>query len=413
MFWLITALLFFPVIYLLARPLLSLGKAHPQKGRSDKLYDYYLLELSQERNLQLISEQEYMQAKQALSTVQKFSDDLSPPSVKRHLIGAFMITIFVVAASIGAYLARSNGYEMMITMQEIQKGVESLHNTITQSKLELEQNPDDVTAWMLLVEAYKALNQHDEAVKAYAELERLNVLRTDDQLIEYVETLLLADSNPEKARSLLERIILNSPDNRIALFLYGTLEFNQGTYQAAIKRWETLYALAGDEMQGKWRNELLSMIERAKEHADKLSATTASAAKQSLLQKAEQTTNGITNPVLEISVNLDPKIVKQAVDQDSVFVYARAVDGPPMPLAVKRLIVADLPHTFTFSDADAMLPNMLLSSFPQVQVFARVSKSGQAKQQPGDLVGRSGAISLTDTQQVIPVTVRITEIVKQ
>ena len=89
--------------------------------------------------------------------------------------------------------------------------------------------------------------------------------------------------------------------------------------------------------------------------------------------------------VLTVSVNLADVLRQKAAPEDSVFVYAKAMNGPPMPLAVKRLSVSDLPAQVTLSDSDAMIPNMNLSAFDQIVVGARVSKTGNPVAQAGDL----------------------------
>ncbi|MCY1421465.1 hypothetical protein D9M71_371220 [compost metagenome] len=85
---------------------------------------------------------------------------------------------------------------------------------------------------------------------------------------------------------------------------------------------------------------------------------------------------------------------------DSVFIFARATSGPPMPLAVKRMTVADLPVEVSLSDADAMMPQLKLSNFPQVQLVARISRSGNAT--AGEWIGSSSPLSTgsSDTQRL-------------
>ena len=84
------------------------------------------------------------------------------------------------------------------------------------------------------------------------------------------------------------------------------------------------------------------------------------------------------------AVDISPELRARSRPDQAVFIYAKAMQGPPMPLAVKRLSVADLPVSLTLSDADAMMPTMTLSTFPRVVVGARVSSSGTANAQPGD-----------------------------
>jgi cytochrome c-type biogenesis protein CcmH len=92
-------------------------------------------------------------------------------------------------------------------------------------------------------------------------------------------------------------------------------------------------------------------------------------------------------------VSLSPQLKDKVSPEDTVFVFARAAEGPPMPLAVARVRVRDLPYRFALDDSMAMSPALKLSAFPKVVVTARVSKSGGASAQPGDLQGASGPVA--------------------
>jgi cytochrome c-type biogenesis protein CcmH len=99
-------------------------------------------------------------------------------------------------------------------------------------------------------------------------------------------------------------------------------------------------------------------------------------------------------------VQLDPAVAANATPDDVVFVFARAAGGPPMPLAVQRLQVKELPASVTLDDTMGMTPGMNLAAFPEIVVVARVSKSGQATPHPGDLEGESAPLDTTQTRQV-------------
>jgi cytochrome c-type biogenesis protein CcmH len=111
-------------------------------------------------------------------------------------------------------------------------------------------------------------------------------------------------------------------------------------------------------------------------------------------------------PAIQVSVTLAEGLRAQARPDDTLFVYARAVAGPRMPLAIVRLKAADLPVTVTLDDSSAMMPNMKLSAFDEVVVMARISRSGDAMTRSGDLVGSTTPVRVRDTAAV---TVRIEE----
>jgi cytochrome c-type biogenesis protein CcmH len=94
-----------------------------------------------------------------------------------------------------------------------------------------------------------------------------------------------------------------------------------------------------------------------------------------------------------VKVSLDPKLKANVLPSDTLFVFAKAAQGPPMPLAIARLTAAQLPASVTLTDAMSMMPNLTLSKFPQVILGARISKSGNAVAQSGDFQTLSAAVS--------------------
>ena len=108
---------------------------------------------------------------------------------------------------------------------------------------------------------------------------------------------------------------------------------------------------------------------------------------------------------LSLHIDIDPALRARANDQTAVFVYARAMQGPPMPLAVKRLQLKDLPLTLSLGDADAMMPSMKLSSYDQVVVGARVSFSGNPVGQSGDFFTELESVDSTNPPERIDLTI--------
>ena len=105
--------------------------------------------------------------------------------------------------------------------------------------------------------------------------------------------------------------------------------------------------------------------------------------------------------VIEVSVNLSSEFESLVQATDTVFIYAQALSGPQMPLAIVRKQVSDLPLTVSLSDAQAMAPAFKLSAFKDVKLIARISKSGNAIKQPGDLIGIVEPVSVANTNKVV------------
>jgi tetratricopeptide (TPR) repeat protein len=101
-----------------------------------------------------------------------------------------------------------------------------------------------------------------------------------------------------------------------------------------------------------------------------------------------------------VKVALDPKFKDSVQPNDTLFVFAKAARGPPMPLAITRLTAAQLPASLTLTDAMGMVPGLTLSRFPQVVVGARISKSGNASPQSGDLQTLSASTTIARAEPV-------------
>jgi cytochrome c-type biogenesis protein CcmH len=195
----------------------------------------------------------------------------------------------------------------------------------------------------------------------------------------------LAMARGQKMRGEPEELVLRAlqldPKNLKALALAGGAAFERDNFRAAARYWERMLPLVP---------------------ADSADARTIQAnvdeARARSLDKGAAKEDSAKNPAataLRGVVTLSPKLAAQASPDDTVFIFARAAEGPPMPLAVLRKRVRDLPAKFALDDSMAMAPGMKLSDHPRVVVGARISKSGNALPQPGDLQGLSGVVANT------------------
>jgi cytochrome c-type biogenesis protein CcmH len=173
---------------------------------------------------------------------------------------------------------------------------------------------------------------------------------------------------------LIAKALALDPDDPQTLWLAGTAAFNRSDYAAAVKHWEHALRQVPPDSEG--AQSLATIIAEAREKGDlgKTGAgkpTKAAAAGASIMGR----------------IDLAPAMKGQAAPTDTVFVLAKAAGGSPMPLAAKRMRVADLPTEFVLDDGDAVMPSQKISSATTLVVQARVAKSGDAKPQPGDLIG--------------------------
>ena len=219
------------------------------------------------------------------------------------------------------------------------------------------------------------LGRFSEAADAYARA-AVKAPRDAQLLVDFADALAMArgqslQGEPEK---LVLRALEIDPGNLKALALAGTAQYERKDFKGAANTWRRMLPLVPPGSED--ARAIQGNIDEALALAGSAPAPTAKA-----------------GPALRGEVRLDAKLKGQASPDDTVFIFARAAEGPPMPLAVLRKRVRDLPVTFALDDSMAMAPQARLSGFPRVVVSARVSKSGQAAPQPGDLQGASGAVA--------------------
>jgi cytochrome c-type biogenesis protein CcmH len=242
----------------------------------------------------------------------------------------------------------------------------------------------------MLARSYSVLGRHADALKAY---EKASNLRKDDPtlLADFADSLAVNNnSNLEgEPMKLVDRALHLDPKNLKALYLAGTYAFNKKDYPSAITFWEKLIQV------GPPGNVFANQVEPAIAEARNLAGMPAAAKPLDAAPKAGAATPAAAaNATVSGTVTLSAALAKQAQPEDTVFVFARAAEGSRMPLAIMRKQVKDLPITFTLNDSMAMSPATALSTASKVIVGARVSKSGNAMPQPGDLSGQSAPVSV-------------------
>jgi cytochrome c-type biogenesis protein CcmH len=278
---------------------------------------------------------------------------------------------------------------------------------VAQLAEKLKAQPDNPEGWAMLARSYSRLGRHAEAVPAYEKAVALN--GNDARLLaDYADTLAVQNNRSLSGApmKLVERALKIDPNSPKALALAGTDAFERKDYATAVRYWEKL--AQGMPADSAFMPELQSSIAQARELGGMPKAKPLAAAPAVAPAAAPAALAAPAAASLQGSVRLSPAMAKLASPNDTVFIFARAAEGPRMPLAILRMQVKDLPLKFTLDDSSAMSPATRLSQHPRVVVSARVSKSGQATPAPGDLVGQSAPVDNTAGA----VDIEINEVVK-
>jgi cytochrome c-type biogenesis protein CcmH len=268
--------------------------------------------------------------------------------------------------------------------------------------------PDDVQGWALYARSLNALGRWQEASDAYAHLAKL---QPDDPsvLADWADALAMTQGKnlSGKPLELALRALKIDPAYPKALALAGTASLNQGDYPAALKYWQVLAATLPPE--GPEAQQVASVIAEVRERAaaagkplaagpaaklppalPKAPASVAKAPAEAA--RAVPSAPAAAGASVSGTVTLAPALAAKVAAGDILFVYARPANGPRMPLAVLRVPAKELPKRFTLDDSMAMSPAATISSAPEVIIEARVSKSGGAAPQAGDLSGTSAPV---------------------
>jgi cytochrome c-type biogenesis protein CcmH len=303
-----------------------------------------------------------------------------------------LIALLLPLLAAGTYLLLGAPTAVLPEAERSQRASADMEQLTVRLAQKLEQNPDNPEGWAMLARSYKSLGRWDDAEKAFIRVGP-TLEQNAELLAEYAEMLVQRDSgfNP-RARELTRKALQVEPRNMLALFLGGGEAFDGGRFAEAIGFWERL--LPQLEAGGEDAQMVEASIARARQAGGikPLGAAPQDDIHRAAAGKAKGA--GAATPQTAVSgrVELAPGLKGKADAQDVVFIFARAVDGPRMPLAALRAKVADLPLDFTLDDSQALSAENKLSSASQVHVEVRVSKSGNAMPGPGDLTGKSAPI---------------------
>ena len=413
LFWLASALMVALVLAVLLPPLLGGGG---ERGFRRRLLAARgeLAALRAERERGTLDQEGYAEGRRRLADALLVGllEQPAGPADSHSRGLALVLALLLPAAAFGLYAYLGAGNTALRAERALALGGEagnpagqSLDSMIQRLEARLQAEPEDAQGWGLLGQSYLAQGRFAEAEAAYARAYELEG-EQPALLVRYAEAMARARDGDLTGRpsELLERALELAPEDELALWYGGLAAYQGGQPERTLSLWRQLLAMqapASDAARA--IGEQLARIQAE-------SGAVATVAQPAAAPAGAASGAAVTGPALEVRVSLSPTLVAPSDPGATLFVYARAADGPKAPLALVRQQAGALPVTVRLSDAEAMLPQMTLSRFPQVEVVARITASGQASPQSGDLIGVSGPID--QGKQQGPVAVVISEVVE-
>lgn len=410
-FWLVAGVLAVlastPVLWALRRSTRSDMLRDPRREENLAGYRQRMAELELQREAGTIADTDYRLAKVELD--RRLLDDTDPavPGAAAGAatggtlavwLGALAIPVLALALYQGLGASQAIRLDAMLK-QLAGNPSEEQRMQLQESMLPLLESvaggddPDGEYRY-LLARSYLATRRYPEAAAVYAEL--VDIYPEDAAIIaQSAQALYLASSRKltPAVQALIDRAFAIDPEQLTLLGMVGMDRFQAGDYSGAIEHWQKLLDhLPADAPDARVIRDGIAMargrLGLSAEDAPAVAETPESVAGGSRLQVSVSVANGL---------QLNPG--------DTVFVFARAVEGPPMPLAVARFAASELPRQVELNDSMAMAPGLKLSGFERVSVTARVSRGGAVAAQPGDLEGGGEAIELDGTEQAVAIVI--------
>ena len=390
------------VLVLMLRPFFRrIESGHASRAQLNAaIYRDQFAKLEQDLADGTLARSDYEQAKKELQRRvledSQAADETATVRAPRKTMVGVAIAVPIVAGAM--YLVLGNpaamsgaggvpaGHEQMATQADLDKMIAGL-------AAKLESEPTNYKGWSMLARAYKAVGRPVEAQRAF---EKAGSFIDDDAqaLASYADVVATNNggSLAGKPTELINKALKVDPANPMALWLAGTADFEAKNYQQAAATWEKLVAMlppGSDDSR---------MLEGAINDAR---------TKGGLPPRAGTQVAAASGGVVKGVVELDPAIKDKASPQDIVMVIARK-PGMRMPLAVLRQSASSMPMPFTLDDSLSMDPNSKLSSSPEVEIEARISKTGLAMPSAGDLLSAPQTVKLGAQN----VTLRVAKVIQ-
>ena len=409
-FWIIVALMTGLGVAVLAFVLLRKRPEITDSLRAQNLIlaKEKLAELEQDRKAGNLDEETYIQAKEELEAGLLEDTEGEDRVVRVRPASARAATLAIVLLvpllSIGLYmqlgapqLLETSGAPGAPNPHEMNAGSKAMSMVEVLAKLEqkMKENPDDAEGWYMLGRVYQSMSRYRDAVAAYEKL----AVRTDNHpqaLVALADSLAMVQGGKLSGSpyELVRQALDKAPDDPTVLWLAGQGAMEAGDYQNAIYYWRQAEAGLADKPD--YIQELRTLIRQAKELAAKAGVTIEDPG-SSIADNAQPAAAG---QGIALSVSLAPALQDKVSPGDRLFIFAKQVQGPPMPVAAVRITAGDLPATLVLDDSSMLQQGSKLADYKQLKLAARIAKGSQPMAASGDLQSSEVVVSVGDGKPV-------------
>lgn len=375
-FWIFAVLLLIVALLLLLIPVLRVRKDQAEEDRTAlniALYEEHIVELEAQHESGAMTLEQLEEGRIEASRELLDDTDVGRPKQSANLGSALPLiaALLVPVCGLGLYFywGSSDKVALTLSLQEQPKTVEEMLVRLEET---VRLQPDSVDAWYFLARTYMGEQRHQEAVNAFEKTMEL-VGRRPEVLGQLAQAMYFTNNKQwsGQLQDLVDEALRQDPNEATSLGLVGIAAFESQRYQEAIDAWTRL--ASGLDQQDPSYAAIQTGIERAR-----ASLASNPQASDSAVPSVDAASSGEYQLVIDVA--LGDELSAQLAGTDTVFVFARAADGPPMPLAAKRLTVADLPARIVLTDADSLVPQLKLSSVAQLKLQASISNSADAMQ---------------------------------
>src|SRR5690554_217764 len=412
-FWVLAALLILLALLFVVEPLVRARRHRirqeqmnvERRAQNIAIFRHRLAELDEEKAMGHLDDSQYDALKAELEAalltdVEGEGSQALQAGTTRMRWLALVLVITVPLVSLGLYF-KWGAYEgveqrLLIAQMEQAEGVPDVEELLTQLETRLHENPNNPEGWFMLARTRMSLGQYAQSAEAFLQLAKL--LESEPREAAaiyglYAQALYFASQGTfdQSVMGAIKEALDRNPEEINSIGLLGIRAFEEGNYAQAAQYWEKVLELNPD---GPNSDAVRGGIERAR-----------ALIAENELQAASGSLPDTDAPQLQVTVSLDPALNGQVSPTDTLFIYARELNGSPMPVAIVRKQVQDLPLTVNLDDSTAMGPMAKLSSLEQVEVVARISKQGTPTANPGDLQGVIAPVQVTPGAQSLEMVI--------